>query len=530
LKKTIASFFLAIGISFYSFSQKAEVYKLEKLYEPEKASKNFQAWKNEWVLIPVRLDSKDRSEVSFSYNGPSAEVELYMLHEIWADFSAGNCGESKASGTFEKALIPDRAEKIERGKFDPVSDQQWLLIRVKPDFYNSSGSHPVSINFSQKGKNTQVKINLNLLDRTLGELSKGDFYTDFWQFPIAMADYYQIKPWSEKHWEEVSRMFDQLRGINQHSVTTSIFWDLYNTRIRPVEEMMIQVKKSEKGEFFYDYTVFDRYVELAFQKGIDGQIAVHNIFPWNNFLFYLDEATNETVSIQTPPGTPEYKDFWKPLVLDLSKHLKAKGWMDKSLFFIDERDPNQTLELIRWIKSFAPEFQFGFAGDFYPFLSPWVIDYSTPMNVVIEGGDLQKRILNAQNTSLYTSCYERANQPNLLLTSDLRDIYFLTHLANAKSYQGMLRWAFNLWSREIMSDAIYSELPSGDAHLVYPDGQFSLRYLVIIDALEEIAKLKTISKVKETSEMIIATNRYFLINIEADRHQMVEAFKNYLND
>jgi hypothetical protein len=530
LKKTLVTFLLSVGISLHSFPQKAEVYKLEKLYKPELASKNFQAWKNEWILIPLRYDSKNRSEVSFAYNGPQAEVELYQLHEVWADFSAGNCGETKASGTFEKTLVPDRAEKIVNGKFEPSSDQQWLLLRIKPHFFNSSGSHPISLSFSQQRKNTQVKVNLNLLDRTLGQLSKEDFYTDFWQFPLALADYYQYKPWSEKHWDEVNHMLDQLKEINQNSVTTSVFWDLYNTQIRPIEEMMIQVKKLENGTYQYDYTVFDRYVEMALEKGIDGQIAIHNIFPWNNHHYYLEESTNEMVFRQTPPGSPEYQAFWKPLLLELTKHLEEKGWLEKSLLFIDERDPNQTLELIHWVKSFAPKVQFGYSGDFFPSLSPWVKDYSTPMNVVIEDSFIEERILNAQRTSLYTSCFEKANQPNLLLTSDLRDIYFLTHLAKAKGYNGMLRWAFNLWSSEIMNSAIYSELPAGDAHMVYPEGQVSLRYLVIKDALEEITKLKIISNVKETNEMRTATNRYFLINIEAERQQMVVALKNYLND
>ncbi|HSF54458.1 MAG TPA: DUF4091 domain-containing protein [Algoriphagus sp.] len=503
---------------------------MEKLYEPQSASGDFVAWKNDGVLIPIRYESNSNQKVKVSYSGPNADFQIYQLHEVWGDFSAGHCGEAKTNGTFEKVLVPDRAELKPDLTFVPAGENQWILVIIKFSEKSDAGSLPFVISFDQQGKESQVKGNITIKDRVLKDLSQVSFFSDFWQFPISMADYYQIKPWSEKHWEHVGEMFDLLSQINQHSITTSVFWDLYNSRIRPLDELMIQVKKSTNGTFSYDYSTFDKYVELARSKGITGQIAVHNLFPWNGFLFYFDESTSTVQSIQTQPGTQEYQSFWKPFLLDFSEHLKKKGWHDKAVLFVDERDPNVTLDLAKWIKSISPEMKMGFSGDFYPFLSEWMEDYSIPMNVVVDASELRKRILSSKKTSLYTSCFEKENQPNLLLTSDYRDIYFLTLLSKAKGYDGMLRWAFNLWSSDIMNSAIYSDLPSGDAHLIYPNGQVSVRYLVLKDALEEMGKLEMHSKVQSPIEMMNATNRYFLINIEAERYQMLQAMKNYLND
>jgi hypothetical protein len=189
-----------------------------------------------------------------------------------------------------------------------------------------------------------------------------------------------------------------------------------------------------------------------------------------------------------------------------------------------------TLELAKWIKSISEDWKLGFSGDFYPNLSEWITDYSMPVNVVVNSEEMRKRILSSKKTSLYTSCFEQPNQPNLLITSDYRDIYFLTQLSKARGYDGMLRWAFNLWSSDILNSAVYSELPSGDAFLIYPNGQVSVRFLVLVDALEELCKLETISRVQQTGQMLDAINRYFLINIEADRNQMLQQMKSYLND
>lgn len=520
-----------VFVSFQNcFAQKALVFSLDKLYDPKPDSGDLIAWKNDGVLIPVRYESKSQQKVKVSYSGQNAEIQLYQLHEVWADFSAGNCGETKSNGTFEKVKVPDRGEVRPDLTFIPSGEEQWILLHIKFPNSAKAGTFPIVIGFDQEGKKTEIRRNVTIKDRVVKDLAQLDFYSDFWQFPISMADYYQIKPWSEKHWEHVSGMFDLLHQINQHSITTSVFWDLYNTRIRPLDEMMIQVKKSANGAYSYDYTVFDKYVDLAHAKGIDGQIAVHNLFPWNGFLFYFDEVTSNVQSVRTQPGTPEYQSFWKPFLVDFSEHLREKGWQEKTVLFIDERDPSMTLDLAKWVKSISPDFKMGFSGDFYPFLSEWMEDYSMPVNVVVDPEEMKKRILSSQKTSLYTSCFEQPNQPNMLLTSDLRDIYFLTQLSKAKGYNGMLRWALNLWSTEIMSSAIYSDLPSGDAHLIYPNGQVSVRYLVLRDALEEIGKLEMLSEIQNPSDMLIATNRYFLINIEAERFQMLQAMKNYLND
>jgi hypothetical protein len=524
---------LLILFSFFSqdiFAQKAGIYKLEKLYNPQPSDGNFNTWKNEVILIPIRYESNSKQQVTVSLSGLESDVQLFQVHEVWADFSAGNCGETKTNGTFEKVKVPDRAELRPDMTFIPSGEGQWLILQVKSKSNITSGTFPFAVTFTAQGKKTEVKGTFSVRERLLKDPLPKDFYSDFWQFPVAMADYYQIKPWSEQHWKEVELMFEQLNQINQHSITTSVFWDLYNTRVRPLDEMMIQVKKSTTGSFSYDYGVFDRYVELAHAKGISGQIAVHNLFPWNGFFFYFDESTSTVQSVQTQPGTPEYQAFWKPFLLDFSNHLKAKGWQHKTVFFIDERDPNITLDLAKWVKSISPDVKMGFSGDFYPFISEWMEDYSMPMNVVVDPVEMKKRILSGKKTSLYTSCFEQPNQPNLLLISDYRETYFLTQLSKAKGYEGMLRWAFNLWSSEIMDSAIYSDLPSGDAHLIYPKGQVSVRYLVLKDALEELAKLEAVSRISNSADMMNAMNRYFLINIEADRYQMVQTMRNYLND
>ncbi len=94
----------------------------------------------------------------------------------------------------------------------------------------------------------------------------------------------------------------------------------------------------------------------------------------------------------------------------------------------------------------------------------------------------------------------------------------------------MLRWAFNVWSPQIMSSAVFTDIPSGDGHFVYPGNQLSIRYLILKDALEDVLKFDTKQNGLKKTGLRDAQNRYFLLNIEPERMNMVDAMRNYLNE
>jgi hypothetical protein len=292
--------------------------------------------------------------------------------------------------------------------------------------------------------------------------------------------------------------------------------------------MMIQIKKNKDGIFSYDYSNFEKLVELAASKGVDGQIAVHNLYSLNNNFFYHDEITNQVVTLNSNPMTDKYVAFWEPFLRDFSRYLIQKGWVEKVRFYVDERDPKITIGLARFIKEINPDFKIGFAGNFDEELSPYVADYSVPINRSIGGRNLEKRIASGHETTLYTGCFN--TQPNMLMSSNYVDIYFLLMLAKAKNFDGMLRWAFNIWSGQIMDNAVFVDLPAGDTHFVYPEGQVSLRYWLIRDGLEEVQKANLRSNRAKTRNMIQKHNEYSLLGTENERIKMVRNMKNFLND
>ncbi len=490
----------------------------------------FRAWRNETLILPflVTSDSSKGIDFQLKIEGKNIKAEVVQLHLVEGDLSAGYCGNSKKSGTFVKQLFPDRAEFIKGESFIVESTTTYGLVEIQLPEKLKPGKYPLELAFEQNGTSQKIEATIQVINSKLPDFASLDFDIDFWQFPLSISTYYDIKPYSEEHWEEIALMFEQLKGINQTVVTTSVFYDIYNTKIKPIDEMMIQVRKKADGSYRYDYSTFEKYVELAASKGISKEIAVHNLFPWNLTYFYFDEVSGEVKTFKSEPGTDAYNAFWKPFLLDFASFLRSKNWMDKTVFWVDERDINKTALLAKYVKEIDPEFKFGYSGRFSPGLSILVDDYSLASNIVLDTDMLALRKSKGFKTTYYTSCYEV--QPNMLMASNYADIYFLVMLSRAKGYDGMLRWAFNLWSPQIMKSAIFSDLPSGDSHFVYPEGQVSLRYLILKDALEEVQKADVKSNSAKTKELLTSHTRYFLLNVEKDRVDMVKTMKNYLND
>ena len=50
------------------------------------------------------------------------------------------------------------------------------------------------------------------------------------------------------------------------------------------------------GSWKFDYNIFDQYVQLAIDAGIDKAITIYTPIPWGDRFRYIDEATGNYVT------------------------------------------------------------------------------------------------------------------------------------------------------------------------------------------------------------------------------------------
>ena len=80
--------------------------------------------------------------------------------------------------------------------------------------------------------------------------------------------------------------------------------------------------------------------------------------------------------------------------------------------------------------------------------------------------------------------------PNLFTVSDPADAMFLGLEMARRKADGYLRWAYNSWPLEPLTDSRFRSFTSGDTFVVYPEGRSSIRFERLIQGIQEYEKIR----------------------------------------
>ena len=88
-----------------------------------------------------------------------------------------------------------------------------------------------------------------------------------------------------------------------------------------IEGNMIEWIKKKNGSWKFDYSIFDQYVQLAIDAGIDKAITIYTPIPWGDRFRYIDETTGNFITEQWQATSAIFKTNWNVFLTDLKKHL-----------------------------------------------------------------------------------------------------------------------------------------------------------------------------------------------------------------
>ena len=296
---------------------------------------------------------------------PSSAVEtgfvgFVMTDEINKD-GCGGCGE-RINSEFDSSYVADPINYIERslsmkkGSAQPV----WVKINVPRDV--QAGTYRGKISFMSGGKSvSDLNIDIEVSERTLP--AENPFHLDLWQNPYAVSRYYDVEPFSDEHFALMRPIMKQYADAGGKVITTSIMHKPWNGQTYdPFESMVTWLKKAD-GSWWFDYTVFDKWVEFMMSLGVDSQINCYSMIPWRLSFQYFDQAANAFRFLSAKPGEPEYEQFWTVMLRSFASHLKEKGWFDITMIAMDERPMQHMLDAVSVIKKADPDFKIAFAGN-----------------------------------------------------------------------------------------------------------------------------------------------------------------------
>lgn len=384
-------------------------------------------------------------------------------------------------------LMPDRFESFDR--FDlpgksvrPVWVSYEIPANADPGNYNGT----IEVN-SLKGK-VVLNVGLKVQQQVLPKPHYWKYRLDLWQNPWVVAWYYHVEPWSAEHKALLKQHLKLYADAGGKYITTYAVHSPWSDNSYMIEGAMIDWLKTTDGNWKFDYSIFDQYVDLAMEAGIDDAITIYTPVPWGYRFRYMDEKSGNYQYAEWAPASSEFKAVWNVFLDDLKAHLTQKGWFKKVYLGINENPMDVTLAAIKVIKDHSKEWKITYAGDWHPELTALLDDYSPVISSEPSLMDIKDRSAKGQTTTFYVCC--TPPKPNNFVFSPPAEGRYISWYAAACGYNGFLRWAYDAWPADPLRDARHTFWPSGDCFLVYPGGVSCIRYEKLREGIVDYEKIR----------------------------------------
>lgn len=508
-----------------------------------------QAWRGERINVQAVLYLKtDLKNVNISVSDlksgrntiSSNAISINPVHYVMTDElnknGKGGCGHRPDKTKYDSTLVADVLD-IYQEKFTlpaRVTQPVWLNIKV-PD-NAKPGTYTGFVTMKAEGqKSIKLQLRINVLNQTLPQPSEWGFHLDLWQNPYAVARFHDVPLWSDRHFELMKPLMKMLADAGQKVITAAIMHRPWAGQTYDPFHSMIGKQKNLNGTWEYNYEVFDKWISfMMFEVGIIEQINCYTIIPWALNFDYYDVASNSVKFIHAKPGSEEYQSYWLPFLTDFARHLKAKGWFEKTTIAMDERNMADMQKAIKVIRQADPNYKITLAGNYHAEIEQDIYDYCITFGQQFPKQVKEKREKQRLKSTVYTCCKEAF--PNTFTFSAPAEAVWIGWHTAAENYDGYLRWAYNSWTESPLQDSRFRTWAAGDCYLVYPDGRSSIRFERLIEGIQDFEKIRILKKkYTENSQKLAELNeiiRTFTI-IQAKGTQTTEEqvrkAKNLLN-
>lgn len=466
---------------------------------------NLTAWKGERVSAQLVVwTPKALNNLSFIVSDLTSDKETIAKDDILTGFvryvmtdelnkdGKGGCGYRKSSD-YDSTLVADPIDHLASTLTVPANATQcgWISVRVPQQVKAGKYTGIVTVKDGDKVL-SELKIAINVKNRTLPASTEWAFHLDLWQNPYAEARYYNVEPFSKEHFDRMRPDMQNYVDAGGKVITASIMHKPWNGQTYdPFESMVTWLKKAD-GTWYFDYTVFDKWVEYMMSLGVKKQISCYSMVPWKLSFQYFDQASNSFKYLKAKPGEPAYDEFWGNMLTSFAKHLKEKGWFDITHISMDERPMKDMLATLKVIRKADKDFKVSLAGTYHDELVKELHDYCIAIGEKFPAEVIKSRREAGQVTTYYTCCTEP--RPNTFTFSAPAEAEWLGWFAAKENLDGYLRWALNSWVKNPLQDSRFRTWAAGDTYMIYPEGRSSIRFERLIEGIQSYEKIRILKE------------------------------------
>ncbi len=375
-----------------------------------------------------------------------------------------------------------------------------------------------------------LPISLTVYDYVLPDIQDYSFDLDVWIHPVAIADFHGVEPWSEEHWDAMNPYFENLASWGQDKITTIITdqpWKRswlhgeYREQTASDYLSMIQWTLRSNGDWSFDYTVYDRYVETSLEYGIGPYITNYAmlVFRGPERLTYFDEKKGKIVTEYINVSDDRYQEVWGIFLSDFKEHLDEKGWFDQTLMAFDERPVDLMSSVFSVLYDVAPEFLDKIYMSGTEFVDRIIVgdaeleqsyagfnvELANFPGMMRENLNIQDEINNRSSqglpTSFYVTCCSGAH-PNIHVFNPSTEFQVMPWIALKYNMNGFLNWAYNSWPEDVFRFTTH-QYPQGGEYLVYPSETgplSSIRWELIKEGMEDFELARILQETEQIDD------------------------------
>ena len=423
------------------------------------------------------------------WNTERGFVRYVMTDELNKD-GKGGCGRRPNSAEWDSTLVADVIDHVTPALDIKANTTQPMWVSVKVPRENIiKGMYRGTVTVKEDGKVlAELPLTVTVKNHVLPAPKDWAFHLDLWQNPYAVSRYYNVEPFSKEHFDLMRPIMKRYADAGGKVITASIMHKPWNGQtFDPFESMVTWMKKAD-GSWWFDYTVFDKWVEFMMSLGIKKEIGCFSMVPWRLSFQYFDQASNQFKYFTGKPGEPEYEEFWTRMLKSFALHLKEKEWFEITHIAMDERSMKDMLATIAVIKKADKDFKISLAGSHHKELLEPLNDYCVTMAETFSPEEIAVRRAKGMTTTDYTCCAEA--RPNTFTFSPPAEAEYLGWFAAKAGVDGYLRWALNSWVEKPLHDSRFTNWAAGDTYILYPDARTSIRFERLIEGIQAYEKIR----------------------------------------
>lgn len=384
----------------------------------------------------------------------------------------------QAPADFPDPLLEDWETNLSPEENQPFLVKVFIPRNAKPGLYSGK------IFIVTEEGNISIPLRLKVFPATLPD--RLPIFVTNWFNTRAIATFHNIPEWSEDFWKILRLYAKEMRRGHQNVVLTPL--------------SLINIWREEDGKLTFDFSEFDRWVELFLAEGFErlelSHLGGRTTGEWECPTFTLpprsaiDRATGQTIEVPLEEFLPQ-----------LQRHLQEKGWLDRTLMHIGDEPIMVNVASWREQSTFAHRYAPKLkridaihvpATELAGYLEVFV----PQLNYLVEWLDTYKEIQRkGLELWFYTAWVPQGKFLNRLLDYPLIKSRLLPWCGFLYGVTGWLHWGLNFWTSELKDMGF----APGDNWILYP-GKFgprsSLRWEAMRDGFEDFALLSMLPREK----------------------------------